>query len=352
MNTDNTQKQFVCENPKCGKIHDGTYGTGRFCSAHCKQVYAVILSNKSPKRKHVQVCSKCGNEYLAGKGKKINLCKDCYRKIKAIEEKNKFEQNRIANIKPGICEECGNEHDGSYKTGRFCSSKCAHRYAAKHVKSENIKHGMKNSTKMRIIKCSRCGKDVKVNGSVSNILCKECKIVSTLNPSGKCLICGKSVSTNRKTCCKEHAKILIGQTISKNTKGTGKVGGFRERSSNGKRGWYKGFYCASTYELAFVIYCLDHNISIRRNKKYYWYEYEGQRHKYYPDWIVNEDHLVETKNFITELVEIKAAAVNDMPIEILDTVKLQPYFEYVAKTYGKTYHNKSNNFYELYEKHD
>ncbi len=249
-----------------------------------------------------------------------------------------------------VCERCGKDHDGSYGSGRFCSQHCAHVYASKHVKTENIKLGMKKSSKKRIIKCSRCGKDIEVRGSISNLLCEECKTIHVINPSGKCLICGKIVPTNRKTCCKEHAKILIGQTISKNTKGTGKVGGFRERSSNGKRGWYKGIYCASTYELAFVIYCLDHNISIRRNKKYYWYEYEGQRHKYYPDWIVNEDHIVETKNFITELVKVKAAAVDDMPIEILDTEKMQPYFKYVATTYGKTYSRNGNNFYELYEK--
>lgn len=211
---------------------------------------------------------------------------------------------------------------------------------------------MKVSTKTRIIKCSRCGKDVEVKGPISIIICQECKDKINPNPSGKCLICGKPVKYGIKTCCEEHRRILSGQIWSKKSRGTGKTGGFHERSSNGKRGWYKGFYCASTYELAFVIYCLDHDIQIERNKKFYEYTYNGRKSKYYPDWIVNGDRLVETKNYITEQVLVKAAAVNDMPIQILDTEKLLPYFEYVAKTYNKWYKGGCNNFYELYEKKD
>lgn len=34
----------ICENPKCGKVHDGSFGSGRFCSEHCRRVYAGIKS--------------------------------------------------------------------------------------------------------------------------------------------------------------------------------------------------------------------------------------------------------------------------------------------------------------------
>ena len=30
------------------------------------------------------------------------------------------------------------------------------------------------------------------------------------------------------------------------------------KTGKGKKGWYKGFFCSSTYELAYVIFCLDH----------------------------------------------------------------------------------------------
>jgi len=29
---------FKCE--ECGKEHDGSYGSGRFCSSHCRRVYS------------------------------------------------------------------------------------------------------------------------------------------------------------------------------------------------------------------------------------------------------------------------------------------------------------------------
>lgn len=32
---------FKCENPKCNKEHDGSYGTGRFCSNSCRRSYAA-----------------------------------------------------------------------------------------------------------------------------------------------------------------------------------------------------------------------------------------------------------------------------------------------------------------------
>ena len=33
------------------------------------------------------------------------------------------------------CENCGNEHDGSYGTGRFCSKKCRYSFIGKSVKN-------------------------------------------------------------------------------------------------------------------------------------------------------------------------------------------------------------------------
>ena len=37
--------KFICEN--CGKEHDGSYGSGRFCSKHCKCVFNG-KKNKQP----------------------------------------------------------------------------------------------------------------------------------------------------------------------------------------------------------------------------------------------------------------------------------------------------------------
>lgn len=54
-----------------------------------------------------------------------------------------------------ICEECGNEHDGSYGSGRFCSNHCRHVFIGKQAKNRSItrprKHHIGNW------KCCHCG---------------------------------------------------------------------------------------------------------------------------------------------------------------------------------------------------
>ena len=43
--------KYICENPKCKKEHDGSYGSGRFCSEHCAYAYATNTTKNSEKRK-------------------------------------------------------------------------------------------------------------------------------------------------------------------------------------------------------------------------------------------------------------------------------------------------------------
>lgn len=38
---------FKCENPDCGKEHDGSYGSGRFCSNECRRHYIAVIGAKT-----------------------------------------------------------------------------------------------------------------------------------------------------------------------------------------------------------------------------------------------------------------------------------------------------------------
>lgn len=70
----------------------------------------------------------------------------------------------------------------------------------------------------------------------------------------------------------------------------------------GKRGLYKGIQCDSGWELAFVIYCVDNNIDIKRCKKYFTYfTNDGIEHRYYPDFIINDSTIVEIKGYYDKL---------------------------------------------------
>ncbi len=117
-------------------------------------------------------------------------------------------------------------------------------------------------------------------------------------------------------------------------------GGMRIGSGRGKKGWYKGYWCDSSYELAWVIYHIDHKISFKRNNKGFKYFYAGKIHKFYPDFI-KDGFYYEIKGYKTKQLEAK---IKQFPhkIKILYKTDLKKIFEYVIDTYGK-------NFIKLYE---
>ena len=82
---------------------------------------------------------------------------------------------------------------------------------------------------------------------------------------------------------------LKGKHISEETKEKirlSKCGGYKKGCGKGKKGWYKGYWCDSSWELAFVIYNLEHGIKFERNKQGFEYVFENKTYKYYPDFIL------------------------------------------------------------------
>ncbi len=147
-----------------------------------------------------------------------------------------------------------------------------------------------------------------------------------------------------KGCNNYGSRPEVKSKISKSMKGNSNNN--PNKTGRGKKGWYKGFFCSSSYELAFVIYCLDNNIPIERCNLVYDYEYEGKHHRYYPDFIVNNT-IVEIKGFFTEKVKAKTDSVIDRPIVVLYKDDLESVFEYIYSTYNKTV---DKDIHELYEK--
>ena len=94
-----------CE--KCQKDHDGSYGSGRFCSKECARSYS---SNKNIGTKTVK-CVTCGKEHEVDKRANSKRCKcDTCRKNKKTK-------------KLKICVHCGNSLV-NMKAKKFCSKKC------------------------------------------------------------------------------------------------------------------------------------------------------------------------------------------------------------------------------------
>lgn len=121
-------------------------------------------------------------------------------------------------------------------------------------------------------------------------------------------------------------------------------GGLTPRSGRGKKGWYKGYFCDSTYELVYVIYNIDHNVSFQRCERCYPYTIDGEQHNYYPDFELSDGSLVEIKGYHTDIVDIKTESVTDRPIVVLFEKDLKYAFDWVKKNYSY------NCLYDLYDK--
>ena len=150
-----------------------------------------------------------------------------------------------------------------------------------------------------LYKCPHCGKDFKKFGIINHIFLmhteegKEFKSSANYNMRGKKswsrgltketseILRVKAEKIKQKHISGELQAPFLGKHLTKETKQKigAKLKGNHHNDPNktgrGRKGYYKGFYCASTYELAYVIYCLDHNIQIERCKEYFEYEYQG-----------------------------------------------------------------------------
>lgn len=231
------------------------------------------------------------------------------------------------------CERCGKEHDGSYGSGRFCSKKCASFSGNIHSRPQ---------MKPTEYKCIHCGKIWVTNKSGYTYHVNRCKQNPYAIPTNNIT---EEVKQKIRDALKQnphHHTQEIKQKLSKLAKQR-HLGGYVKGSGRGKKGWYNGFWCDSTYELAYLIYCLDHNIDIKRNHDRFQYELNGKMYKYIPDFIVDNTYI-EIKGYHTTLVDIKVSCVSK-PIKILEGKDLDYVFQYIKQQYNK---EKDKNIHELY----
>ena len=114
-------------------------------------------------------------------------------------------------------------------------------------------------------------------------------------------------------------------------------GGYRKGSGRGYEGWYKGIFCDSSWELAFLVYYLEHNLYIERCREKRKYIFENKEHIYIPDFITNEG-IIEIKGYTTEQSEAKRLQNPD--IKYLYQKDIQYCLDYTINKYGKKYWEK------------
>lgn len=235
------------------------------------------------------------------------------------------------------CPKCSNQFEqkiteAKYKKGRYkkyCSIKCANSKEWTEEHKKRLSKRCKESEK--VINANKRINENRKNGlirSTSGYIRKNrIKKVTEFT----CLYCGKKeIDKKNKKDRKYHHECWL--RIS---------GGIKEGSSRGKSGWYKGYWCDSSYELAFVIYNIDHKIKFERNKEGFTYVLNKKERKFYPDFKQNDEYI-EIKNFKSEETNAK---IYYFPYKITVFYKedvFKKFFPYVISKYGK-------NFIDLYE---
>jgi len=114
------------------------------------------------------------------------------------------------------------------------------------------------------------------------------------------------------------------------------------RHSYGRAGYFDNIWFASTYELAYYIFCKDHYINIIRNRTRFTYKYNNELHKYTPDFYLNDEDLyIEIKGYETEKDLAKYKSVKNLKVLYYDDIKHM--INYVKDKYNIT------EIYELYD---
>lgn len=227
------------------------------------------------------------------------------------------------------CEKCGKIMTEKYGCGRFCSRACAN----SHDRTEESKKKTSEKLKVSYVLPSRSAN-------------KEENEIKYLQNPKLCPICNNIIPYSKRFYHTCGNSVCVSTQISNKTSENPNCGGCRPHSGWGKSGVYKGYYCDSTYELVYIIYNLDHNIKFERNKKYYLYEYQGKTYKYYPDFLLENNTLVEIKGYMDNKNKAKIAAVKDLEIIVLMMDDLQYAFDYVKSSY------EYKDLTDLYDKKD
>ena len=143
----------------------------------------------------------------------------------------------------------------------------------------------------------------------------------------------------------EEKEELRKKRISESMKKNPNSGGLRKKSGRGIKGRYKGFWCDSTWELAWVIYNIEHGIEFVRNWKGFEYKYNGKICKYYPDFKLNGVYIeIKGRRSFESLSEKDKAKIESFvhKLDVLYESDMSLILNYVIKKHGKK-------FYKLYE---
>ncbi len=243
------------------------------------------------------------------------------------------------------CERCGKLMLTKYASGRFCSQACAkshiHTEESKQRVSQTLSEHYRHLNSDNVAWLQMAQQHPK-SAQGRRYAAQQ---AYTQNPR-LCIVCGAPIAYERRehetcseVCYRHRLSNIMQQRVAE---AGGNLNPYR-RSGNAKYGVYHGIHCDSSWELAFLIYCLDHNIPVERNTEGFPYTYDGETHQYYPDFKSHNTYY-EIKNYSTPIVQAKCEQFpHNKQLKLLMKNEMKPYLNYATKTYGQ-------NFAEMYDR--
>lgn len=273
-------------------------------------------------------------------------CKVHKKLIEEEREKHRLSTGLFECENPG----CPNEHDGSYGAGRFCSEHCRKSWIAKqrtHFPTVDELRSRKGFIRHRKEpwKCDECEKLFDTRESLYE---HKRQFHSSIYHNRVSWNKGKTKETDKRI--KKYSQTIsegyrsgrlkptfLGKHHTEETKQKlSKHGGIRSHSGRGKQGRYHGFWCNSTWELAWIVYQEEHGVKFWKYRGYFKYTFKGKIHKYYPDFQLEDETIVEIKGYNSEQWQAKMASVPpDKKFLVLYKKDMKPILEYVTNKYGK-----------------
>lgn len=207
--------------------------------------------------------------------------------------------------KPKLCSNCNSVIGYQQKDNIYCSSKCSATVNNRKRKESGWSRSAESKLKTSLALKGRKYPN-KLKREFRN--CEKCGSTFLTRPSSTRRFCSSQ--------CRPKSP-----------------GGYREGSGRSKHGYYKGIYCGSTYELAWVIYQLDHGVIPTRFQGFVTCKETGQ--KYYPDFIQGRT-IIEIKGYESvESVSIKTniAISHGYEVLVLRKTDLTKEFQHVKENY-------------------
>ena len=298
----------------------------------------------------------CGKQFDNKKslGSHKTSCKIYQESVKEEKLKKLANQPKPILLPNGMfkCEVCGKEHDGSYGSGRFCCKTCHRSFAGKHALNRSKGFGYYSTrSEYGRWKCKCCNLIFETR---AQLFAHNHEVHPV--PKGQAWNKGLTKETDERI--KDYAirysddvksgrikPSFLGRHLTKEHKDKIIATYIENRTNNKYRGTYKGIYFQYSFELAWIVWNLEHGIKIFRCEETfeYWDSEQKKIRTYYPDFQLEDGTIIEIKGRVTQCVYDKQDAVINKykrKYILLTQDKIQHCLDYCKEKYGNDFLTK------------